>query len=323
MLRTDQRTNVFHIDRIVKTSLGSFGRNVLLWLLLAVVVDIVSMRFAEEFHVAVVSYMSDRFHFDPDLSGLTRYFAELPSELLPPDKPLETVLRDAILAITSFFAFITLLQAILSQLIFDAVDSQRSKISLEEAASFFGRESFVLNLLRVISVTMCYYLLVILLLVLFLGTVVLTPAVTGSGNELLARATIVVAAAVVVLVLMYIAIRWSLAIPVAVVEEKSVFRSIARSWRLTKSCWLTVGVIVIILVGQVVLAMAIEIGIGVGVNGAAAESITRFLFEVAGMTLTTIVLAVCYYYVHETWEGTEDDAEGGSDEGPSDCDSPA
>lgn len=312
MTNPEPRTSVFHIDRIVKTSVRLFARNILLWLVIAVVLDVVSMRFADELRTAITSYMTDRFQFSPDLSPFTTFIKELPRELQPHEASVDDFLGRVVVRVTWFLALITLLQAMVSHLIFHAVKNDRTKISLAEAVSFLSKEGILVDLLRVIGITICVYLLMIGWFVVLLGTITVTSYVLAVAYENVKVFISVTVGFLTLLLVVYWVIRWALAIPVAVVENKSVFQSIARSYRLTRSCWLTVGVIEVIVIAAyfvvvVVMGMAVEVALG----GVSTESgrpplvVMQFVVEMVGTVLATIVLAACYYYVYETVPGAE------------------
>lgn len=298
MANFERRASVFHIDQIAKTSTLLFARNILLWLVIALVLDVLSMRFADELRTTVTSYMTERFHFSPDLSRFSIFLTDL-SLVLPlhdgfpcaAELPCAAeFLACVVVQFTWFFALIILLQAMVSHLVFHAVKDNRSQISLADAASFLTKEGFLVDLLRVIGITTWVYLLMIgwLVVVVYLGTMIGTWYVLGVVFVLMLS------------VAMYLAIRWALAIPVAVIENRGVFQSIARSYRLTRSCWVTVGVIqVIMIVAFFVLAILVGMALEFGSGNAGIEAV-RFVFWMALSVLAVIVLAVCYYYVSVT-----------------------
>ena len=189
-------------------------QNYLLWLFLFAIMDFVSWNLVDESWDAIVRYSAYRFPFDlPDFAtGPIREFSKHLAVFVSAFGPF----------ISQTIMYFCLSQVVLCPLVLQALSNQ-SKIESDQVLASFQRSDFILDILRTLGIIVIYYALFALVFLVPLAMIFhsVPIAITGTVVVVLYCGSI------------YAAFRSILAIPVTVLENVSVVKSITRSWRIT------------------------------------------------------------------------------------------
>lgn len=202
------------------------------------------------------------------------------------------------LAIGALYAIF--LQVVVTQLAFDTLKSQQSSISPGRFAVRFQRAEFFSDVLRVLGITMILSATLMggMLLLLFIwhaGLLLLLPEFGCAEGFVMTM--------MVVFPPLYLWMRWSLAIPVTVVENLSVWESLRSSWHMTRTCWIRLGAVILGLSGLALLIVPPLVLSGLehaGLSNALADILGRivsWVFEAVALMFGVIVVSVFYYYL--------------------------
>ena len=126
--------------------------------------------------------------------------------------------------------FFILLQVVFIQLTFDTLRNPQLSMSQRHIFEHFQRTEFFFDVLRSIGIIVVSYVALFVFPVVGFG--ILAMAVF-SGSD----AFIVLVLCVMIVLMIFSAIRISVAIPMTVIENSSVMKSLSGSWRITAPCW--------------------------------------------------------------------------------------
>ena len=170
----------------------------------------------------------------------------------------------------------------------------------------FTLNDFLLDVLRAITIPIVYTgLLYGGFIVLLLGLVYLfiVPNVIPTDlPEYVIGAYLVLVAIISVILLVLLPLnilRFTLAVPVTVIENRTVLESLKRSWQMTVPCRIRFFLVflmaeLLILIGSFVLWLPFTFF---------SDDPLFWTYDLFGPTLTAIVLAVCYCYLRSSEVG--------------------
>ena len=262
MARDTTSSNTLPIGQVFKSSGMLVYKHILFWIILAVVVHYVSWKFVTEI-----------------LGYIIEHIFNIGTEV---NEPLKIIL----IAIGSSI----LLQMIASQLIYAQLVRCEKKIGIGDIFQLFQTTNFGFNLLRCIGITMVH---IGIFLASFIPFMILLLAEIDS--------IFIISLTFIIFFVLYAFIinRFSLAVPVVVVEDKKILESLKRSWQMTASCWIRVFVVFFligvmvspILGGVLVLAFVFDFN---------DVSFFKALNRISTMILSflsAVVVSVCYCYL--------------------------
>ena len=180
------------------------------------------------------------------------------------------------------------------------------RIRSREIVERLQRDDLIAEVLRSAGITIATYASIAMAVI---PLVLLTRTALPAGVTIFAG----VLALIVCLGILVLSV---LAIPVTVIEDVGVVKSVKRSWSLTGRCMMRmIGMLVLTLVlvyallfaGAVVIGIAVAIGIGLG-GGTWSEGLQEGIIVttvetslqvggVIGSFVIAIVWSVCYYYL--------------------------
>ena len=98
----------------------------------------------------------------------------------------------------------------------------------------------------------------------------------------------------------WLSARWTVVFPVMIMEDASIYESLRRSWRLTKShAWRLIGFGILLFAVVVGLSGAILSGIVLAIGLDVPVPLTVFAAQTIGLILAAPTTAACYYYLQE------------------------
>lgn len=275
----------FRIRTVFKLLLELVAKNILFWLFLIVVIDFISWKFLLELWDALQSYPISK----PATNLICSVFDS---------QSKSTVGKTA-----TFLAYFMLLQVVVSPLIYDLLKKKTSdkKIRSEDITAFFQKErgDFILDVMRTLGITIllqCFSLLVSLSLLYLIQN--LEYGQHTIGYEVMSCLMILI----FLFALVYVAIRVSLAVPIAVIENMGVIMSLIGSWNLTASCWKKIiGFNAIVALMAWTPLVLFYVGVATGVedflNRVNDNELILRISKIVHLGLSAIAIAICYYYL--------------------------
>ena len=226
--------------------------------------------------------------------------------------------RELIGQVSIAIAFSILSTVVVSPLIYEGIDSGRMRIRSREIVERLQRDDLIAEVLRSAGITFAAYAGIAMAVI---------PLVLLTRTALPAGVTICVGVFVLI-VCLGIMVLSVLAIPVAVVEDVGVVKSLKRSWTLTVRCLMRmIGMLVLtqVIVYALLFAAAIVVGFMVGIgtelggwtgSGEGSEAgimvtTVETLLQVGGLIgsfVIAIVWSVCYYYLRAAEDGANEGA---------------
>lgn len=278
--------------------------------LLAVVLHFVAWRFVGELRRSLVEYAAEGFRLDlPKLAGglIATWSAAVPDPLRDAVDPLfweylsTTAAVDSLYLVLMQVAFTTLMSAGLEQPGGWQAWSREPGRALVLAR--FKRADLAFDVLRSLGVLVAVIGLVVG------GFAVMVLAVLIFEHEYLRflhsvkwieNLFLLALAVGYILLLVVVGTRWTIGVPMTIVENTSVLESLRRSWRLTRHCWLKLFV-----VSQLVPApfAGLAAALPDGETASFGAALTGWGLTIVGTTVGAAVFPVCYYYLRNAGAG--------------------
>ena len=296
------------IGHILKLSWTLFVKNVKAWFLPLVFMDFIAWRLLWDLWDMVPSYIDSMLEVE-----LAAMVLALVDDLAIPG--IDDV-RRLFVQVSVGIASSILSTVIVSPLIYEAIASGRMRIRSREIVERLKRDDLIAEVMRSAGITFAA----------FAGMAMAVTALVLLTRTAVPIGATIFAGVLVLIVCLGIMVLSGMAIPVAVVEDAGVVKSVKRSWTLTGRCLMKmIGVLVLtqVLVYAplfavaivVEIAVAIDIGSG-GATGSADGSQARVIattmepvLHVGGLIGSfgiAIVLSVCYYHLRAAEDGANE-----------------
>ena len=301
------------IGHVLKLSWTLFVKNVRTWFVPLVVMDFVAWRLLSEVSDNVPRYIDSK--LDVEFASMVSAFVD---DLAVPG--IANV-RELIGQVSIAIAFSILSTVVVSPLIYECIDSGRMRIRSREIVERLQRDDLIAEVLRSAGITIAAYAGIAMAVI----PLVLLRTALPAGVTIFAGVLVLIAC-LGILVLSF------LAIPVAVVEDVDVVKSVKRSWTLSCRCLtrmigmlvltqvivyallfaavIVVGIMVVIMVG-----IGIELGGWTGSGEGSQEGVIVTAVATAsqiggfvGSFVIAIVWSVCYYYLRAAEDGANEGA---------------
>ena len=226
------------------------------------------------------------------------------------------------------FAYSLFLTVVTSKLIYNVLRAGRTKITKEDVISYFRNQNFgiLFDILRTAGVFVCYlgaffaYFSFVLLPAMLAVAFLLVGLINGELILLFAMiSNVLFLVGILIPLFMYVFFgRWSLVVPLAIIEQTNPLKSFKRSWNLTAAIWKQVltAACLTYLLWYIVIAIlyGIEILIFVDLHDVdwskaelsfpdpMKEINNLFLNGLLGLPIS-VVISVCYYFGRKTEDG--------------------
>lgn len=295
------------IGHVLRLSWTLFVKNVKVWFVPLVVMDFVAWRLLSDLWDMVPRYIDSK--IDVQFSAMVHEFVD--DMAIPGIADVSVVLVQVSIAI----AFSILSAVVVSPLIYESVDSGRMRIRSREIVERLRRDDLIAEVLRSAGITFAAFAGIAMAVVPLVPlTRTALPAVT------------IFAGVLVLIVCLGIMVLSVLAIPVAVIEDVGVVKSVRRSWILSCRCLTRmIGMLVLtqVIVYALLFAAAVVVGIIVGIGielggwtgsgegsqeGVMATTVATAV-EFGGLIgsfVISIVWSVCYYYLRAAEDGANE-----------------
>ena len=297
--------DAFRIGHVLKLSWALFVKNVKVWFIPLVVMDFISWRVLSDLWDMVPRYVDSKLNVE--LSAMVRAFGD--EMAVPGTHDVAVVAVQVSIAIASSI----LSAVVISPLIYESIDSGRMRIRSREIVERLQRDDLIAQVMRSAGITFVAYAGI---------AMAVTPLILLTRAGLPAGVTLF-AGALILMVCLEIMVLSFLAVPVAVVEDVGVVKSMKRSWALSWRRFLrmigalvSTQVVVYAVVAAAALVVAIVVGIGIEVGGwtAAGEgsqgrvmAITVATAVQVGALIGSFVIAIvwsaCYYHLRAAEAG--------------------
>lgn len=278
------------VGQVLKSIWSVVSNNILLLSIVAIVTYLAAWKFSQEAEELIGT------------ADIWKSAAEYIAEKIPDE--LEESLSGLMPVLMTGISYFILLQVGVTTLAFDALKSPQIRISPRRFAERFERAEFLSDALRAFCILMI--VLVVPSVVALFTSVVLAIIVVASAFLLphAVEQIHMVAIIPIVVLFWYIVLRWSLAVPITVVENLSVRKSLISSWRMTRTCWIRLGVVffglygLVLIIGRAVLSGLERAGLWSDTAGEAIlEGIVSWVFNAVASVLSVIAVSVFYYYL--------------------------
>lgn len=305
MARDTTANNTLPISQVFKSSWVLVCKHILFWLALVVVLHFISWKFVIEMGESLKKYIEHIFGSDVMVKDF------LSKEILK-----NVTNKDLIKIFGIISSHFTLLQVVVSQLIYDWLGCRQQKPRPSEIFQRFRTIDFLFDVLRTIGIITIYY-------GIFLGwfivnsfwAVFFSIVATLLPEKICSLITTISDVGFLIFFIFYIFLFMgglALAVPVTVVENKKILKSLDRSWRMsmTASGWIKMPIVVVL---TVVLTLAFfvllilayeayEVLFGTGSTDLFLK-VACWSCQVFGTALLAIVMSVCYCYLRRTEDG--------------------
>ena len=302
--------DALRIGHVLKLSWALFVKNVKVWFIPLVVMDFIAWRVLSDLWNMVPRYVDSK--LDVEFSARVLEFVD---DMAVPGIPDVTVV---IVQVSTAIAFSILSAVVISPLIYESIDSGRMRIRSHEIVERLQRDDLITQVMRSAGITFAAFAGIAMAVI---------PLILLTRTGLPAGVTIF-AGVIVLMICLEIMVLSFLAVPVAVVEDIGVVKSLNRSWTLSCRCFLRmIGALFLtqVLVYAVVAAAAIVVGtvVGIGIEVgrwtgdgegsqgriiAAAVATAAQVGVLVGSFVIAIVWSACYYYLRAAEVGENESA---------------
>lgn len=279
---------VLQVGHVLLSFWSVVRNNILLLSIVAIVRYIAAWKFSQEVEELVGT---------ADIwKSSTKYIAEK-----IPDKTKEFIsvlMTDLMTGIP----YLILLQVGVTTLTFDALKSQPARISPRQFAERFERVEFLFDALRafaILTIVLVVASVAVIFPLVVIAVIVAVPALLlPHAAEQIHKVAVIPLA----VLFWYIVLRWSLAVPITVVENLNVRESLISSWRMTRTCWIRIGVVCFGIYGLALLVLEGLECAGLWsdtTGGAIIERMFSWFFSVIASTLSLVAVSAFYYHLRE------------------------
>ena len=296
------------IGHVLRLSWTLFVKNVKVWFVPLVVMDFVAWRLLSDLWDNVPHYIDSK--LDVRFSAMVLAFVD--DMAVPGIADVRVLIAQVSMAI----AFSILSTVVVSPLIYESIDSGRTRIRSREIVERLRRDDLIAEVMRSAGITFAAYAGMAMAVI---------PLVLLTRTALPAGVTIF-AGVLVLIVCLGIMVLSVLAIPVAVVEDAGVVTSVKRSWTLSCRCLTRmIGILVLtevlvfalLFAGAIVVGIAVVVAIGLGGGTWSGEgsqagvipTTVATALQVGGLVgsfVIAIVWSVCYYYLRAAEDGVNE-----------------
>jgi len=274
---SERRGENLEISKILKESWRLLLAHPFLWILLALIVNVISLIEIQHIFNAVVQHIDDQ--LDINIRQIiSEKLTSLSNESIGIDSSY-------LIEISSYIVNVILLQLMVAKIVFSML-SDRKQLTLRYVVSSL-QGNLLINMLRTFGIlffSVFYFVITIGLIVIFDGFFI----------GLLLMFLLMVAG-------VYLASRLSLALPAMVNENIGIFSSYSSSWKLTSSCRLKILLLMLVLS---LLVGIFDFGILSYYYPTSTESelttidrILVYFYEMIKNLATAMILSVCYHYL--------------------------
>ena len=265
-------------------------KHIWFWVILSFVLHFVSWRFVIETWEYLQNFIDEEYLqiFTPEILKFAKEFVKW---------------------LVIALGYFTLVQVIISQLIYDQLLCCQKKIRIGDIVKRFKTTDFLFDVLRTIGIMGIYYAIIFAWCIVYSLIIAffLLVAVYLEAPENYPAVTLI-SGLVIYLVFLFCFLcsmsRLSLAVPVTVVENKKMLMSIKRSWRMTAACWIRMSLVVVLT--SVICAVLLLVPLlayvalcGTDFSGLFPTTVL-WSYIVFQPSLSAIVMGSCYCYLRST-----------------------